>query len=616
MALYEGSAGDSGMTISEAEGKLDEPAAQKSNKNLLIPLGGILVAVVVVVMATSGGNCSSYDDGVSAGLAQCSPAPPPAPRVSRPPPPPCPGADGAAEILPTVTDPDGTVHFITTPRQISPNEHAQVALPTDYQVAFDIIPGPTINPGWSNIIHFSATGNNCCNYGDRVPGVWFYPGSRRVHIIDGHGAEGAGNDECAIEEELVEGQQYSIQIDMRQKVVEVFYNGVLKCTEPRVDRRVFGAAQVFASDPWHPPCDAVIGNLLMRPLAEQTGCTSASACNYDLRATQDDGSCVTPPDGEDCNGNSAPVSSDGQLPIVIIGDEFVPLVRNAPLIHEGGAYAGAAIRGSYHAVLSLPSDYSVSFTIQPQPAVVQNWANIVHFTATQSNCCDYGDRIPGVWFHPGTHRLHIRDGMDSSGNAGCDPMSELIPFRPHDVRIDIGQSGVVVTVDGRQVCGRQADARRPWPSVHVFASDPWHDAALATIKNLRIDPLANHGAGCMLDTACNRDFAASIPDSEACQFQRNGFDCTNHEMVWTDRPPGCVVDADGGGCGWTVRFGAQNRPAAIQSYSQDPNAPGGSHAILNIPLDYRISFDITPQTDTQESWANIFREESANLLCI
>ena len=24
---------------------------------------------------------------------------------------------------------------------------------------------------WSYIVHFSATGNNCCNYGDRVPAV-------------------------------------------------------------------------------------------------------------------------------------------------------------------------------------------------------------------------------------------------------------------------------------------------------------------------------------------------------------------------------------------------------------------------------------------------------------
>jgi hypothetical protein len=26
-----------------------------------------------------------------------------------------------------------------------------------------------------NIMHFSGTGGNCCNYGDRIPAVWFHP---------------------------------------------------------------------------------------------------------------------------------------------------------------------------------------------------------------------------------------------------------------------------------------------------------------------------------------------------------------------------------------------------------------------------------------------------------
>ena len=36
-----------------------------------------------------------------------------------------------------------------------------------------------------------------------MPGVWFYPGTRRLHVIDGHGAVGSGNDECVIMDELL-----------------------------------------------------------------------------------------------------------------------------------------------------------------------------------------------------------------------------------------------------------------------------------------------------------------------------------------------------------------------------------------------------------------------------
>jgi hypothetical protein len=41
----------------------------------------------------------------------------------------------------------------------------------------------------------------------------------------------------------------------------------------------------------------------------------------------------------------------------------------------------------------------------------------VHVTATGDNCCAHGDRIPGVWFHPGNRILHIRDGDADDGSA-------------------------------------------------------------------------------------------------------------------------------------------------------------------------------------------------------
>ena len=195
----------------------------------------------------------------------------------------------AARRMPTTTDADGTVHF-QADGQLQKREHDAVTLPTDYQVKFTIIPGPTVNPDWSNIIHFSATGDNCCNYGDRVPGVWFYPGKRQLHIIDGHGQVGAGNDECVIEEELVPGTRYNVQVDAHEKFVEVYINNVMKCTEPRKDRRPFPTAKVYASDPWYAPADAVLSGLQLSPLEPLSGCTYKGACNYDISASTNAGS--------------------------------------------------------------------------------------------------------------------------------------------------------------------------------------------------------------------------------------------------------------------------------------------------------------------------------------
>ena len=84
------------------------------------------------------------------------------------------------------------------------------SLPLDYQIGLDITPGSNIRGDWAAIVHFTATGEyrsnphnslisgdvaerllvatdtNCCDYGTRVPGVWFWPGTRKILVVDGH----------------------------------------------------------------------------------------------------------------------------------------------------------------------------------------------------------------------------------------------------------------------------------------------------------------------------------------------------------------------------------------------------------------------------------------------
>jgi hypothetical protein len=74
--------------------------------------------------------------------------------------------------------------------------------------------------GWGSIFHFSATGGNCCEYGDRVPAVWFYPDSHRLHIVHG-GSGDEGNNDCSPQEELPVGVPTTVRIDIRQTHVEV-----------------------------------------------------------------------------------------------------------------------------------------------------------------------------------------------------------------------------------------------------------------------------------------------------------------------------------------------------------------------------------------------------------
>ena len=57
------------------------------------------------------------------------------------------------------------------------------------------------------------------------------------------------------------GVTTNVRIVMNTTSVWVYWNNTQICTEARVDRSAFGAAQVYLSDPWHVPGIAQVANL-------------------------------------------------------------------------------------------------------------------------------------------------------------------------------------------------------------------------------------------------------------------------------------------------------------------------------------------------------------------
>ena len=65
---------------------------------------------------------------------------------------------------------DGALYLITDEQQLmADNELQNLDIPLDYDLGVIITPDSATVSGWANIIHVSATGNNCCEYGD-LPG--------------------------------------------------------------------------------------------------------------------------------------------------------------------------------------------------------------------------------------------------------------------------------------------------------------------------------------------------------------------------------------------------------------------------------------------------------------
>ena len=57
-----------------------------------------------------------------------------------------------------------------------------------------------------------------------------------------------------------------------------------------------GPAHLFMTDPWYEPARATIDNFYLTHLTAIVGCTDSAACNFDITAGVDDGSCVIPGD--------------------------------------------------------------------------------------------------------------------------------------------------------------------------------------------------------------------------------------------------------------------------------------------------------------------------------
>ena len=456
---------------------------------------------------------------------------------------------------------DGATYFITTPVPLAQGtEFQRVPIPMDYDIGFTIVPDEATVDGWANIIHVTASGDNCCEYGDRIPAIWFYANTHRLHIRDGSaGQDGNGNDGCDPEEELVAGVPTNVKLEIRATSFNVYFNDVVKCSGDRGARLTQSTAQVFASDPWHTAALATISNFYM-------------VCDSDTS---------TP--GLQAEPDEDPVS------ICARSSTLPPPPPPAPVAGANWFIRNAVPLSQDNLVdqVDLPQDYDLGFTITPTAANVDGWANIVHVTATGNNCCEYGDRIPGVWFHPNTKRLHIRDGDSiGDGNGGCDPDEELPADQPTTITIHIRATSVEVFFNGVSKCQADRGSRTTHSAASVYASDPWHSPASATIANFYI--------------VCDSDPAADGMQTGS------GPSCT---LIAVPPPPPSPSAAEAVAAAGSVE-GALYLITAEQQLVADHELQQ-----LDIPLDYDLGFTITPAADTVSEWANIIHVSATGENC-
>ena len=137
-------------------------------------------------------------------------------------------------------------------------------------------------------------------------------------------------------------------------------------------------------------------------------------------------------------------------------------------------------------VPKLDKEFIVSFDVKPN-SFAPEWRSVVHFTIG-SNIGNYGDRIPGVWFHlSGNGGLHIAAPINGDVNRYFDT-KPLALKQWTNVEISQRLEGSIyiyaIKLNGEAVFTEKNEQPRSFENVNVYASDPWYPVQDGSIKNL------------------------------------------------------------------------------------------------------------------------------------
>merc|ERR1740136_233350 len=134
---------------------------------------------------------------------------------------------------------------------------------TDYILKFTIEPQGQLLKTWSSIIHISNLGGGCCDYGTRVPAVWFEPDTTKIVVTAGF--NGGGNPHLYASKQLAINTESKIEVRVVGKYCKLSINGVADSTMTIGDRSLLSDVKVYFGEPEHPAANAVLSNVYFGP---------------------------------------------------------------------------------------------------------------------------------------------------------------------------------------------------------------------------------------------------------------------------------------------------------------------------------------------------------------
>ncbi|KAI8897016.1 hypothetical protein BC833DRAFT_566137 [Globomyces pollinis-pini] len=283
-------------------------------------------------------------------------------------------------------------------------------------------------------MHFSLTGNNYGVVGDRVPGIWLYPKSTMIHIPQDAGT--TINQHRAPTKALLLNTPYHVKVRSVGSQVKVYLNDEWYYTHNIIGNKPSGAAHVFMADPWYAPANVQISNVVYEP-------------------------CPSP---------------ENLLKATNLCDRIT--LEADPGLIEFSNYLG---------LVTVNADYEIEFNLTIN-ALTPSWGNILHFTTTNNNMANNGDRIPGVWLYPNAAKLLVAQDFDTQANVAT-PMGATISIgEPHYIKIVAVGQKIRTYVDNVLYSTITNSNLRTKGVANVYIGDPWHTPADAWISKVYYNP--------------------------------------------------------------------------------------------------------------------------------
>ena len=155
--------------------------------------------------------------------------------------------------------------------------------------------------------------------------------------------------------------------------------------------------------------------------------------------------------------------------------------------------------------LTLPSEYTVSVEVTPT-GTIADWGMILSLTQTGNHCCEYGDRLPAIYFHQGNLRIYVavtrpsgRPG-DYSTQIGipCPASMALQLGQPAQVQVTVSPTSVQVFIDGQLAASNTHadDGRGPLNDVYVTTQNMQGvRVASVSLRHLHVSSTISPAAG-------------------------------------------------------------------------------------------------------------------------